>query len=67
MGKNKVSLSAFTYATANKYRRGQFEESMGFGFTAHNAILVCDIYTISMATPLKNLKQSDILLGRTLT
>ncbi|KAF7975988.1 hypothetical protein HWV62_8146 [Athelia sp. TMB] len=37
--KKKTSLSLFTYASAMKYRRGQFEEDMGVGYTIHNALL----------------------------
>ncbi|KAF7986418.1 hypothetical protein HWV62_31153 [Athelia sp. TMB] len=33
------SLAQFTFQTANKYRRGQFDEDLGLGFTLHNALL----------------------------
>lgn len=40
IGDNPCSLADFTYHTANKYRHGQFDENMGFGYTVHNVILV---------------------------
>lgn len=36
----KCSLQVFTYRSAVKFRRGQYEESMGLGYTIHNVILV---------------------------
>jgi len=39
LGNNKQSLEAFTYHTANKYRRGQFTADLDFGYTVHNVIL----------------------------
>jgi hypothetical protein len=40
IGGNKCSLAEFTFTTANKYRRGQFDENLSFGYTVHNVILV---------------------------
>ncbi|KAF7971980.1 hypothetical protein HWV62_19321 [Athelia sp. TMB] len=37
--KTKCTLAHFTYRAAVKFRRGQFEESMGIEYTIHNAIL----------------------------
>ena len=43
IGDNKCTLAEFTYRTANKYRRGQFDENMGLGYTIHNVLLVSKI------------------------
>jgi len=40
IGPTACSLATFTYHTANKYRRGAFEEDLNFGYTIHNALLV---------------------------
>ncbi|KIM81523.1 hypothetical protein PILCRDRAFT_495662 [Piloderma croceum F 1598] len=39
IGDNKCTLAEFTYRTADKYRRGQFDENMGLGYTIHNVLL----------------------------
>ena len=46
IGANSCSLAEFTYHTANKYRRGQFDENMSFGYTVHNVILVSKFINI---------------------
>ena len=49
IGDNKCSLVEFTFHTANKYRRGQFDENMGFGYTIHNVLLVSKVINIPRA------------------
>lgn len=48
IGDNKCSLAEFTFHTANKYRRGQFDENMSFGYTIHNVLLVSKVVNIQM-------------------
>ena len=43
IGDHTISLAEFTFYTANKYRRGQFDEDMGVGITIHNVLLVSHI------------------------
>ena len=49
IGDNKCSLAEFTFHTANEYRRGQFDENMGFGYTIHNVLLVSKVINIPQA------------------
>jgi hypothetical protein len=51
IGDNTTSLAEFTFYTANKYRRGQFDEDMGFGFTIHNVLLVCHFVCLANNVP----------------
>ncbi|KZP06466.1 hypothetical protein FIBSPDRAFT_764385 [Athelia psychrophila] len=55
----KCSLQSFTYRSAVKFRRGQFEQSMGFGYTIHNVILV----RVMLYNPLIHTKCSFIALA----
>jgi hypothetical protein len=43
IGAGACTLAEFTFQSANKYRRGQFDEKMGLGYSIHNVILVSKI------------------------
>jgi hypothetical protein len=47
IGDNTISLAEFTFYTANKYWRGQFDEDMGFGITIRNVLLVHHVVFVS--------------------
>lgn len=61
----KCSLSAFTYRSATKFRRGQYEDSMGFGFTIHNAILVRELSNYMSEWVLTMMPYNSAALART--
>jgi hypothetical protein len=48
IGDCACSLAEFTFYTANKYWRLQFDEDMGFGFTIHNVLLVCSLFSLNI-------------------
>jgi hypothetical protein len=51
IGAGACTLAEFTFQSANKYRRGQFDEKMGLGYSIHNVILVSKIcYLIQVCT-----------------
>ncbi|KZP25514.1 hypothetical protein FIBSPDRAFT_733867, partial [Athelia psychrophila] len=60
----KCSLSAFTYRSATKFRRGQYEDSMGFGFTIHNAILVSKLISYMNECVLTMMPYNSAALAR---
>jgi hypothetical protein len=43
IGAGACTLAEFAFQSANKYRRGQFDEKMGLGYSIHNVILVSKI------------------------